>query len=709
MRWQRIKEQHFADYTVPAFAYWMVMAALAAAALGAAAAWLAAQTPRQIILVAAMACAAGVAAWFPLQPAKGSRFYFGGEVFVFVALLLFGPAAAVLVVAAETGAGTTKVGIRPASRIASVATVVVVMALVGYAFAGALPVPLREEPFWRTIAATAVAALAHVTLSALLAEVFTVLRRRRPLRVAAVVRAHARPAIGVAAGAGLGALMAGGLASYGVVAFVAACAVVASSMAALHYWQQYRRSNEAHVEAMSDAQRKLHEAAYADSLTGLPNRRRFTSIVEEIVGKPDASYAVMFIDADNFKQINDTHGHHAGDAFLCEVSRRLLGHARDTDVVARLGGDEFAVLLSGRGARSALLVAERMLASMREPVLLATGPVSGTLSIGIATSALPYTNVGDLLRDADIAMYAAKDGGKNRAVVFDLELSEQHRDRVALEADATHALDEGGFTLAYQPLFRIADRRLVGFEALARWNHPSRGAVSPAVFVPMLTRMGLITRLTRRLLPRALSDLAAFQAMNPHLRMHVNVAAADLAEAGFADVVREAISAAAVRADSVEIELTEGELVDARSPTLTAIAQLRRTGVGVAIDDFGTGYSSLARLADLPVTSYKVDAAFVRGLRPASKQLEVVKVIVALGRTLNKGVIAEGIETMEQMNLLLSAGCEFGQGFAYASALTRDVAMGRVRDDLLRGVASGAAIGIGPKEYLSTFGRSDMP
>ena len=438
----------------------------------------------------------------------------------------------------------------------------------------------------------------------------------------------------------------------------------------------------------------------------LSNRRRFTSIVETLVADEDASYAVMFIDADDFKQINDSLGHRAGDAFLCQVARRLQSHVRDTDVVARLGGDEFAVLLTGAVASKAMQVAERMLVSMREPVVLESGPVTGTLSIGIATSALGYANVSDLLRDADIAMYAAKDGGKNRAVVFDHVLSEEHRERVALEGEAQHALASGGFSLAYQPLFRIADKRLIGFEALARWNHPTRGAVSPVVFIPMLTRMGLITRLTRQLLPRAATELATFQAHAPGLRMHVNVSAADLADAGFADAVIAAIDAAGVRPESLQLELTESELVDARTPTLTSIAQLRRAGVGVAIDDFGTGYSSLARLADLPVTSYKIDAAFVRGLRPASKQLEVVKVIVALGRTLNKGVIAEGIETAEQMSLLLSAGCEFGQGFAYSKPLALDAALDKVREEEEHARGASRPAGLESSDYLSTFGKT---
>jgi diguanylate cyclase (GGDEF)-like protein len=681
LTWRRLREQHFYDYPHVALVYWCAHGVVGLVVILAALTWFVSQPTSTMTHVAAMGMVCALAACFPLHPSKDSRIYLGGEVFVFLTFLLFGIHAAILASACETAAGACKVSKRLSTRVSSVATSVSVLGVVLVVSTLIVPAPADAHGAV-LLAMAALVAIAHVHLCAIAAYAYPVIKGKVTLDLGSVFRRHAWPSISVAAGTVVSTLLYLALARHGIVVFVTTSAVVVSLMAAAHFWQSYRRGADEHSLRMSEAAKQLREAAYFDSLTGLPNRRTFIEKIEQVLEQTSPRYAVMFIDCDGFKTVNDVHGHRGGDTFLLEVGRRLRTELRDDDVVARLGGDEFAVILHDLDVARALEVAERMVVHMRLPVPMARGAATSTLSIGIATSDVAYTSASDLLKDADLAMYAAKEAGKNRVIVFDAALREEHRAKVDLEVDAMDALDKQAFTLAFQPLFRIRDRRLIGFEALARWNHPTRGAVSPAVFVPLLTQLGAITRLTHQLVPRAARQLAVMQAINPRLKMHVNVCADDLSDPAFADAVLAAVKQSNIPPASLVIELTESNLIDALEDTMTTIGKLRDHGLGVAIDDFGTGYSSLSRLTEIPVTSYKIDAAFVQSLTPDSKQLEVVKVIVALGRTLGKGVIAEGIESEEQMALLLASGCSHGQGYLYARPMQAADALEHVRRDM---------------------------
>ncbi|MBX3605599.1 MAG: EAL domain-containing protein [Piscinibacter sp.] len=425
------------------------------------------------------------------------------------------------------------------------------------------------------------------------------------------------------------------------------------------------------ISARRLAEQRLQHIAFHDNLTGLPNRAHFHEHLARAVNThradPAFRFAVMFLDFDRFKLINDSMGHGAGDEFLVQVSRRIRVHVRPGDVVARLGGDEFAVLcLNIDRDASAVHLADRLQQALRQPVLISGTEITSSASIGITTSSIGYRLPEEVLRDADIAMYQAKAAGKARHAVFDAGLHQQVTDRVLLEGELRRALDAGRLTVAYQPLHELATGRLAGFEALARWRHSTLGDISPATFIPIAEESALIAPLTDLVLDRACRQLRQWHARGPqfqHLRMQVNVSGNDLAHRGFANRVTRAIVGARLTPEQVTLELTENVLMEQVEGTISQLAELRELGVGLSVDDFGTGYSSLSYLSSLPIDSLKIDASFVRGMQVGSKESEVVRAIVSLGASLGKQVIAEGIETESQLSQLREMGCESGQGF----------------------------------------------
>ncbi len=424
------------------------------------------------------------------------------------------------------------------------------------------------------------------------------------------------------------------------------------------------------ISARRSAEARLQHIAFHDSLTGLPNRARFhehlARSIEAARRDPERRFAVMFLDFDRFKLINDSMGHGAGDAFLVQVARRIREHVRPGDVVARLGGDEFAVLCEHLEREAhAVALAERLQIVLGEPLQIGATEITTSASIGITFSTFGYTLPEEVLRDADIAMYRAKADGKARHALFDAGLHQQVSERVRLEGELRRALENGQLAVAYQPLFNLATGRLTGFEALARWLHPSEGLISPAVFIPIAEESALIAPLTDFVLDSACRQLKLWQARGEafgELTMQVNVSGNDLAHSGFAQRVTRALVAARLHPGQLTLELTENVLMHRVDGAVQTLAQLRELGVGLSIDDFGTGYSSLAYLSSLPIDSLKIDASFVRGMRSGSKEAEVVRAIVTLGASLGKSVIAEGIETESQFEQLRRMGCEAGQG-----------------------------------------------
>ena len=449
------------------------------------------------------------------------------------------------------------------------------------------------------------------------------------------------------------------------------------------------------ITARRKAEEDLHHIAFHDSLTGLPNRRRFYELLARAVEQANRSgatadaYAVMFLDFDRFKLINDSLGHSAGDEFLIQVSRRIQNSLRPRDVVARLGGDEFAVLVRQLdNERSAVSLADRLMEGLRKPFLVAGTELNTSASIGITFSALGYTSPEDVLRDADTAMYKAKAAGKARYAVFDISLHTEVARRLRLEGELRRAIDDALLTVAYQPIWELGSAggacRLSGFEALVRWQHPQDGSLSPALFLPIAEEAGLMLRLTEFVLHCACRQLRAWQQLAPAyagLTMNVNVSGHDIAHPALVARVTRALVEAELQPRHLCLELTENILMSRLEGALPVLAELRRLGVTLAIDDFGTGYSSLSHLSTLPIDSLKIDQSFVARLDSRTTESAVVRSIVLLGRSLGKSVVAEGIETPRQLEALREMGCRLGQGYLLSRPKSAEDVSCNLRDD----------------------------
>jgi diguanylate cyclase (GGDEF)-like protein len=428
--------------------------------------------------------------------------------------------------------------------------------------------------------------------------------------------------------------------------------------------------------AASQRESELFRRAHYDSLTGLPNRELLHDRLRQAVAqaqREDHALAVLFIDLDSFKVVNDTHGHPGGDELLKETALRLAGALRPADTVARLGGDEYAILLPNvHGPLEAEAVAVKALDTLRRPYVVDNHPSFVSASIGIAMFPDDGTSATELLRKADMAMYNAKDAGKGCYRFFAEEMDRRVQERHSLHNDLRGALDAGELSLAYHPQRSMRSGRYVSAEALLRWRHPRRGLVPPAVFVPILEDTGLIGPVGAWALQRALADFADFERAELSLeRVAVNVSASQLLDAHFVDLVAETLHETGVEGRNLEVELTEASLVTDFGTANDSLTRLRSLGVRIAVDDFGTGYSSLAYLNELVFDVLKIDRAFVCNL-PAPKAVAIVKAIIAVAESLGKEVVAEGIETEPQWSHLLALGCGYGQGYLLSKPLSRE-------------------------------------
>jgi diguanylate cyclase (GGDEF)-like protein/PAS domain S-box-containing protein len=445
------------------------------------------------------------------------------------------------------------------------------------------------------------------------------------------------------------------------------------------------------VTARRRAEAGLQQIAFHDSLTGLPNRHRFqlqlAQALERVQRDPRHHFALLFLDFDRFKLINDSLGHAVGDEFLVAVARRIQQQMRPHDIVARLGGDEFAVIAEDLDdGRTAVAIAERVLEALRQPILLAGTEITTSASIGITLTSMGYGSPADMLRDADTAMYKAKNAGKARYALFDAALHTQVAERMRLEAELRRAIASDALAVAYQPIYALQERRITGFEALARWQHPELGAVSPAVFIPIAEEAGLMTGLTDFVMRTACRQLRDWQLSHPafaSLSMHVNVSGQDVAHPALRARVTAALEAACLAPRHLTLELTENILMARLEQALPTLHELRRSGVGLSIDDFGTGYSSLHHLATLPVDSLKIDRAFVAGLHHKTGEGAIVRAVLLLGDSLGKRIIAEGVETDAQLARLKQMGCTLAQGYLLARPLSAELA-----GELLAGIAA---------------------
>ncbi|MDP9398186.1 MAG: EAL domain-containing protein [Actinomycetota bacterium] len=429
------------------------------------------------------------------------------------------------------------------------------------------------------------------------------------------------------------------------------------------------------LERLERLQERLVRQATHDALTGLANRRAFHARLEQALhgdrsDRPDVG--VLFVDLDDFKSVNDSLGHAAGDEVLRLVAQRLVGSLRPGDLAARLGGDEFAVLLEdpaeGEGPYA---VATRLLAGLQQPMRLKQGQVRVRASIGVVMPTWddPATDADVLLRHADWAMYAAKGQGKGRVELFDAEWHERMRDQHALRTDLEEALESGALELAYQPVVSLRDGRVVGAESLLRWNHPTRGPVPPAQVIPVAEESGLIRLLGQYVLRSACLQLARWQSSpaTADFAVSVNVSAKELAHQDFVSGVRQVIAETGVDARGLILEITESCLAGSEAGGL--LQELRDLGVRIAIDDFGTGYSALSTLRDLPLDVLKIDRSFVRGLSSSARDRAFLRTIRELASTLRLVVTVEGVETPEQARHARELGCQLAQGYLYARPL----------------------------------------
>jgi len=425
------------------------------------------------------------------------------------------------------------------------------------------------------------------------------------------------------------------------------------------------------------AEGELRHVAYHDKLTDLANRNCFQERLGMAVerSRQDRRFgiAVMYLDLDRFKLVNDTLGHPAGDEVLKEAARRLVACVRPRDLVARLGGDEFAILVEDVQHQSDVLaLGERLLEALKEPLHIARTELRPFASIGVTFSDVGYREPGEMLRDADLAMYKAKADGKGRLALFDASLHKQLGDKLQLEADLRHALAEGGLSLVFQPMFELESGYLIGFEALARWVHPVRGAISPGVFIALAEETGCIGAVTDWAIDEAVRHVAAWRLEGPHvdeLVMHVNVSGRDLAQLQLVPHVRAVLKRYGVPARMLVLEITESTLMEERELALHSLTDLRALGVRLSIDDFGTGYSSLAYLSTLPFDCLKIDRSFTLGMNTSPENVEIVRAILLLGRSLNKLVIAEGIETDDQLLRVRRLEVPVGQGYRLSRPL----------------------------------------
>jgi diguanylate cyclase (GGDEF)-like protein len=436
----------------------------------------------------------------------------------------------------------------------------------------------------------------------------------------------------------------------------------------------YIAEQERISRALEETKEHFRHAAFHDSLTGLPNRSLFSELltaeIESSKIQPSRLFAVLFIDLDRFKNINDSLGHSYGDLLLVAFAKRLERILRPVDTLARFGGDEFAILLSTIVSPDDVVrVATRILEDLTTPFELEKSSSFTSASIGIALSSTGYDRPEDILRDADTAMYRAKENGKGRYELFDKDMHAKAVSRLRLERDLRQAIEEKQFCVYYQPIIGLETGKLAGFEALVRWNHPTAGLVPPSEFIPVAEETGLIVQIGQWVLEEACAATRRWQQESPRhrdLTLSVNLSPRQVSQPDLLEQVVGALERSGLDPRCLKLEITESVVMENADAAIVLFKRLRALGVQLSIDDFGTGYSSLSYLHRFPLSHLKIDRSFVSRMTETKDNAEIVRTIITLAHNLGMKVIAEGVETSEQNELLRSLGCEYGQGYLFS-------------------------------------------
>jgi diguanylate cyclase (GGDEF)-like protein len=421
------------------------------------------------------------------------------------------------------------------------------------------------------------------------------------------------------------------------------------------------------VTEKRNSEKKIAFLAHHDALTGLANRVQLREHIERMLkdGERGAKAAILCLDLDNFKTVNDTLGHSVGDALLCAVAGRLQGLLREDDLVSRTGGDEFAIVQAGNepAMQASAALASRIVEAVSAPFEIGDHTVVIGASVGIAIAPDDGSDPDQLLKNADMALYRAKGEGRARFHFFEMEMDVKAQTRRLLELDLRKAIGSGEFELFYQPIVNLAENRITGFEALLRWNHPTRGRVPPNEFIPLAEETGLITSIGEWVIRKACIEAKTWPS---DLRVAVNVSPVQFRSKGLASIVTSAVASAGLVPDRLELEITETVLMHNNEETLTTLHQLQSLGVRISMDDFGTGYSSLSFLRSFPFDKIKIDQSFVRDVIDNPHSIGIIRAIADLGQSMGITTTAEGVETQQQLDQMRNEGCTEVQGYFYS-------------------------------------------